>query len=259
MKPLFLISNDDGIHADGLRVLADTARLFGDVIVVAPRDEQSARSQAITVSSPLRYNQQSEGVFSVEGTPADCVLLAFKKIMPRKPDWVLSGINHGANLGQDVLYSGTVGAALEGALNGSPAIAFSLGGQASHAKWHFETAQKIVSLVLKNLASLTVPERRLLNVNVPNIEASELRGVVFAEPGFRVYEDRLHESFDPRGRPYYWLGGYTDHAEHISENDCSLVAGGYATLSLLKTCLFDHEGTYELQRASAEIFRNAKI
>ncbi len=250
-RQLFLVVNDDGINAPGIKSLHKAVEKFGDVYVVAPAQEQSAQSHAITISEPLRIREIEPHVFAVEGTPADCVLLGMRKILPRKPDWVISGINHGGNLGQDTLYSGTVGAAMEGALNGALAMAISLHGK---GEWHFETAEVVLEKLLEKIHLLEIGAKKVLNVNIPNILSENLNGFAFAEPGVKIYDDFIHEKLDPRGRPYYWIGGDFGAYEQISGSDCHLVANGYVTLSVLKACLYDNTATEHLAQKAGLAF-----
>lgn len=206
-----LVSNDDGVFALGIRALANALAADGhQVTVVCPDRERSATGHGLTLHRPLRVNQ-IEDVFATEvtawacsGTPSDCVKLALDAILPAAPDFVVSGINHGANLGTDVLYSGTVSAAMEGVLEGIPAIAISL---TSFACKEFQPAAdfavKLVSQLEQNPLNLPV----LLNVNVPPVPAEAIKGAVIARQGIRRYFDQFEKRVDPRGKIYYWLAG----------------------------------------------------
>ncbi len=206
-----LVSNDDGVFALGIRALANALAADGhQVTVVCPDRERSATGHGLTLHRPLRVNQ-IEDVFASEvtawacsGTPSDCVKLALDAILPAAPDFVVSGINHGANLGTDVLYSGTVSAAMEGVLEGIPAIAISL---TSFACKEFQPAAdfavKLVSQLEKNPLNLPL----LLNVNVPPVPANAIKGAVIARQGIRRYFDQFEKRVDPRGKIYYWLAG----------------------------------------------------
>jgi 5'-nucleotidase len=241
-KPLILISNDDGVHAPGIRKLAEAISDFGDVLIVAPHVEQSATSQSITIKIPLRYEQLGERIYGVEGTPADCVMFAIRKILTRRPDFVVSGINRGANLGTDTLYSGTVGAALEGALMGIKSLAISsCGKHTTHL--NYESAGQIAKYILENEDRFFLTNNSLLNVNVPNLPIHEIRGIRAAILGRRVYEPNFVEGTDPRGAKYYWTGGSTEQYEDIPGSDCELVHQGYATVTALRASLFD-EGAH---------------
>lgn len=235
-RRLFLLCNDDGVQAPGIRALAEEVRKLGDVVIVAPHVERSASSQAISTWSPLRIEKVDENVYGVEGFPADCVIVALRKILHRRPSWVLSGVNRGGNLGVDTLYSGTVGAALEGRLNGIPAMAVSAVGHGKEPR--YDTAARVARWVLENESRLDLDTRGVLNVNVPPRSFEELRGVTGAVLGRPIYEPGLVENVDPRGRAYYWLGGSGSSYEDIPGSDCALVDEGYATISVLTPSLF---------------------
>lgn len=204
-RPLILISNDDGHYSRGIRALRDALGGVGDVVVCAPETEQSASSHALSLHKPLRLRRVEDGVFAVDGTPADCVYVALHsegRVLPRKPDLVVSGLNHGLNLGQDVFYSGTVAAAREGALRGIPALATS-----AHAKADFAAAARVCAdlagKVIARAPSLDRPP--LLNVNFPREWKSPVPRST--KLGARIYEEVLDFRKDPRGREYLWLGG----------------------------------------------------
>lgn len=253
-NPLFLISNDDGVHAPGIRALAKVAARFGEVIVVAPHVERSASSHAITIGSPLRVEEIEDNVFAVEGTPADCIMLACRRILSRKPTWVLSGINRGANLGIDTLYSGTVGAAMEGSILGFPAMAISSLGK-PRDRIHYETAAEISFRLLENKGLVEdIARLGVININVPNLPLADIRGVRIATLGRRLYSDEMIQGIDPRGRPYYWIGGGGDGFEDIPNSDCDLTKQGYATVSFLKTSFWDEGINKTLQTRLEKVF-----
>lgn len=202
-----LISNDDGINAPGIKVLERAARtLTNDIWVVAPETEQSATSHSLTLHRPLSIRRISRRRFAVNGTPTDSVYLAFNKILAgRKPDLVLSGVNRGSNIGEDVTYSGTVAAAMEGTLLGSPAIAFSQVYEDGHRiKW--KTAESWVPKVVKKLLKTGWPEGVLVNVNFPDRSHDKIAGMRVCRQGLEEVSDALEERIDPRGRTYYWIG-----------------------------------------------------
>lgn len=240
----FLLTNDDGVLAEGLIALREVVQAFGKVIVVAPLQEQSGKSHGITLHRPLRLQTMGEEVYGVEGTPADSVLLGLKCILAEKPDWVLSGINAGGNLGNDTLYSGTVAAAVEAAVQGSRSIAFSLHG---HRPYDFSTAKKVVEILLTKLKTLQLAPRCCMNINIPNIPFSEIKGFRTTSLGRRLYEERIHERQDPRGRSYYWIGtGAPDAFASIQGSDCDAVHQGYVSISMLKVDYYDKKATEEL-------------
>ncbi len=201
-RPLLLVSNDDGVDAPGNIALREALATFADVYAVAPQTEQSAKSHSITLQHPLRFHQVEERVWAVDGTPADCVYVAFflKDLLPRRPDLVVSGINHGLNLGNDVHYSGTVAAAREGALRGVPSLSL------SNASSDMEGAAQYAKRFCKQLLEITPPEGQaiLLNINFP---ARPPKGIRATRLGLRLYSDDVEVRHDPRGRDYLWIGG----------------------------------------------------
>lgn len=232
-RPLILLSNDDGVGARGLRTLREALCLIADVVTVAPQLEQSANSHSLTLARPLRHRELDEAVHSVDGTPADCIYVALyrERFLPRWPDLVVSGINHGYNLGTDTFYSGTVAAAREGALRGIPSIAFSLGGP----KGSFEEAAKVAMLMCARM--LDTPGARegdrgaLLNVNFP--PAVPYRGVRATRLGRRVYVEEVTVRTDPRGKEYFWIGGPGASHEPLEGSDTEAVDAGYVAVTPL--------------------------
>ncbi|MEZ4742147.1 MAG: 5'/3'-nucleotidase SurE [Bdellovibrionota bacterium] len=252
-RPLFLLSNDDGVHAPGIGILANVVALFGDVVVVAPHTERSATSHSITILTPLRYERLEENVYAVEGTPADCVLFAYRELLDRKPDWVISGINRGANLGTDTIYSGTVGAAVEGVLQGSRAMAVSCDGQDTK-NLNYETAAIIVEKILEKRANICSNFRGLMNINVPSVPIEDIKGIKPAVLGRRNYHPQFMRGTDPRGKDYYWMGGEAEGYEDIPGSDCEYVDQNYATISFLRPSLFDEVGHRQLEQDLAKVF-----
>jgi 5'-nucleotidase len=201
---LILISNDDGVHATGIGALATELSRIARVIVVAPDREQSATSHALTVHRPLRVNKIRKDWYSVDGTPTDCVMLAVDGLMPRKPDLVISGINHGPNMGDDVLYSGTVAAAFEGFVQGITSIAVS---QINWRKVDMAKGARFVRRFVQEVPELHKGDKKLLNMNLPPPGPRGLREFKITRLGHRVYKDVVSEKLDPRGRTYYWIAG----------------------------------------------------
>jgi 5'-nucleotidase len=228
VKPLILISNDDGVRAPGLRALADALQDLGEVIVVAPDRERSAASHAISLDHPLRAEQVDPQVFAVDGTPVDCVYLALHHIVPRKPDLCLSGINNGFNLGSDVFYSGTVGAALEAALRGIPSVALSLERKNPQDFSHAVAFSRdlVEDLLVREEAA--IEPLTFLNVNLP---AGPVRGLRVTRMGRRIYRDQVSVRQDLRGRTYYWIGGPEQKGEDLPGSDCTAVAEGLASVT----------------------------
>ena len=230
-----LISNDDGIHAPGLKALVTILEPLAELTVVAPLTEQSAASHALSLHHPVRIMELEPRRFAVEGTPTDCVLLAVNEIMSNKPDLVVSGINHGRNLGEDVLYSGTVAAAMEGAILGIPSLAVSL---ASRESMDFEVAAGVTADLVENLLNTDHPASFLLNVNIPAGKKKELSGVRVTRLGHRVYKNVVIKKQDPRGRDYYWIAG--DAAwDPDEESDFAAVSAGYVSMTPLLMDLTD--------------------
>ncbi|WP_281223385.1 5'/3'-nucleotidase SurE [Photobacterium sanguinicancri] len=196
-----LISNDDGIFAEGINTLAESLAELGEVIVVAPDRNRSGASNSLTLDIPLRIREEGQGRVSVEGTPTDCVHFALNEWLDYRPDLVVAGINHGANLGDDVLYSGTVAAATEGHFLGVPAIAVSLVG-----KTHFATAAQVVKEVIVNMQSTPLPTNKILNINVPDLPYSDLQPWQVTRLGARHRAEDMVKEIDPRGKTVYWLG-----------------------------------------------------
>jgi len=242
-RPLFLLCNDDGVHAPGLNILADAVKLVGDVVIVAPHVERSANSHMITIWHPLRVERLADNVFAVEGTPADCIILALDKILERRPTWILSGINRGANLGTDTLYSGTVAAAMEGAIAGISSMAVSLAGEGVE---HYATAGRVIQGLLDRDGLHAKASGKVLNVNVPDLPFDEIKDVRLASLGQRLYHVPLKEGVDPRGRAYYWHGAPDADHRDLPGSDCNLIEQGYVTLTVLKPSQFDEQSNQEL-------------
>jgi 5'-nucleotidase len=198
-----LLSNDDGYQAPGLIMLAEQLSEVGDIVVVAPDQDRSGASNSLTLVNPLRARTMENGFIRVDGTPTDCVHLAITGLLDHEPDLVVSGINAGPNMGDDVLYSGTVAAATEGRFLGLPAIAISMN---SHNPDHFETGARIAVTLVNKLLEAPLSENVILNVNVPDIPYSELQGIVTTRLGHRHKAEPVIKSYDPRGRTIYWVG-----------------------------------------------------
>ena len=216
--PRILVSNDDGIHAKGLQALVKAMEPLGEIWVVAPLHEQSATSHSLSLHDPLRIRQVAERQFAIDGTPADCVYVAINHLMKAaRPTLVVSGINHGPNLADDVIYSGTVAAAMEGAILGVPAVAFSL---VTRKTFVFEHAAEFAQSLVKTLITQTLPPRLLLNVNMPAY--GKITGYQVTKAGGHSYGAGVIEKEDPRGRKYYWIGG-TGY-EHVKEPGTDVTA-----------------------------------
>lgn len=219
-RPLILVTNDDGVYSDGIKILAKRLKQIGHVIVVAPSQERSATSHSLTLHRPLRIFKVSKDVYAIDGTPTDCVNMAVNEILPRRPDLIASGINRGGNLGDDVHYSGTVSAAVEGAIMGLPAIAFSCVARDNHK---YQAASNVAVKICKKVLKEGLPKGIVLNVNVPNLPQSKIKGLVITKQGKRNYGDIIEEKVDPRGRKYYWVGGDEVGFDDIPGSDCNAI------------------------------------
>jgi 5'-nucleotidase len=246
-----LITNDDGIHGHGLKVLAEAAKLLGEVKIVAPDRERSACGHAMTLRDPLRVTSVPfDGLeaYTVNGVPVDCVNVGLTVAWPDGCDLVLSGVNHGPNLGFDITYSGTVAGAMEGAINGIRSISVSLATFVVEAPPHWETASQWLGENLGKLAGLPEQELCFLNVNIPSIAPNEVRGTKFAEMGRRVYKDRVERRDDPWGRPYYWQGGAVVMKANQPGTDVMAVSEGFVSVTPLSLNWTQHK----LARLQAE-------
>ena len=239
-----MLANDDGIRSSGIRALGRRLADLGDIVVVAPDRERSATSHAFTLNHPLRCDELEPGWFSVDGTPADCVYLGILKICPRKPDLVVSGINHGFNLGSDVFYSGTVAGAVEAALRNVPAIAMSLEWKrAMHeSEAPFAHAAEFAHALARAVLQEGLPTGTLLNVNVPSDVSP--KGYHWTKLGKRVYRDQVDERSDLRGRRYYWIGGPAMGYGDVPGSDCHAVRDGHVSVTPLDLDL-THAGLLE--------------
>jgi len=239
-----LVSNDDGYLAKGITALADALSKIAEVIVVAPDRNHSGASNSLTLHSPLRVHKVEEDRYFVNGTPSDCVHLALSGFLDEDPDIVVSGVNHGANLGDDVIYSGTVAAAMEGRFLGLPAIAVSLVGR--HAK-HFDTAARVASDLVMKLQDKPLVSDIMLNVNVPDVEYEKLTGVESTRLGFRHRSEPLVKLKDPHGRSIYWIGPAGEGQDAGIGTDFEAIERGAVAVTPLKVDLTRHEMLPELK------------
>lgn len=232
-----LISNDDGVHAEGIHTIAKALSGIAEVTIVAPDRNRSGASNSLTLEQPLRVTEIAPRIFSVQGTPTDCVHFALNELMKDDlPDLVLAGINHGANLGDDVLYSGTVAAAMEGHFLGVQAIAFSLVG-----KKHFATAAEIAKQLVEQHGKKSIPTNRLLNVNVPDRPLGELQGTQITRLGARHHAEAMIKQKDPRGHEIYWLGPPGKEQDAGQGTDFYAVERGFVSITPLQVDLTAHE------------------
>jgi 5'-nucleotidase len=250
--PRFLIANDDGIDAVGIQALSRALAPHGDVWIVAPDRERSATSHAISLGRPLRIRQVGPREFAVDGTPTDCVYLGLHHLLKEPPTVVLGGINHGPNLGNDVLYSGTVAAAMEGALFGYPAIALSLclneNGPSRFAVEEFEVAAALGVKTALAVAARPMPRGVVLNVNVPMLPRERIRGVKLCRLGYTDWSDAVTVRADPRGKPYYWIGGDRAGVDAIEDSDNNATANGYVSVTPIHYDLTDYR-SFDYARA----------
>lgn len=240
-----LCTNDDGIHAPGLTMLVEVAAQLGETSVVAPDRQQSATSHALTLDRPLRITEVAERRWAVDGTPTDCVLLAIKELLDPRPAFVLSGVNHGPNMGEDVLYSGTVAAAMEATVIGIPAVALSYTGDRPE---EIEGWQGVVRALLeKLLARDAFPDHTLFNVNLPAVAPDEVRGVRVTSLGRRRYAESITRANDPSGKEYFWIGGGSVHWEPVEGSDFKAVHEGYVSVTPLHLDLTNYELLEEIR------------
>jgi len=242
--PRILVTNDDGINADGLGVLERIAHaLSKDVWVVAPEQEQSGAGHSLTLHVPVRVREIDSRRFAVSGTPTDCVLLALQEIIPtsKKPvDLILSGVNRGSNAADDVTYSGTVAAAMEGTILEVPSIALSLLYD-DQEKIHWQTAERHAPALIKKLMAAGWPINTLININFPDCAPGKVKGVRVCPQGKRLVSVALSERVDPKGRPYFWIGGERDNTADRADVDIDLLHKGYITVTPLGMDMTDYK------------------
>ncbi|MUH70458.1 5'/3'-nucleotidase SurE [Vibrio cholerae] len=237
IKMKILLSNDDGVYAQGIHALADALRDLAEIVIVAPDRNRSGASNSLTLEHPLRVSQIAENTYSVQGTPTDCVHFALNELMKDAlPDLVLSGINHGANLGDDVLYSGTVAAAMEGHFLGVQSIAFSLAGTT-----HFASAAHFVRQLAEQHLANPIPTNRLLNVNIPDRPLELIQGIEVTRLGARHHAESMIKQKDPRGHDIYWLGPPGKEQDAGPGTDFHAIERGWVSLTPLQVDLTAHE------------------
>ncbi len=241
-KKLILVTNDDGIRSEGLSTLVSSLEPLGDVYVVAPDRERSAASHSLTLHRPLRMEEISKRMHMIDGTPTDCIILALGGVLPRRPDLVVSGINKGANLGEDTIYSGTVSAAMEATLLEIPSIAVSL---ASREDFDFSFAASFSARLAERVLTEGLPPDTLLNVNVPNGQSS--KGHKITHLGKRVYGDVVIKKVDPRGKNYYWIGGDLEKWEGGEDSDFQTIEDGLVSITPLHLDMTNHSSIDKLK------------
>jgi 5'-nucleotidase len=232
-----LLTNDDGIHSNGLIKLEQALKEVGDVFVVAPASEMSGASHSLTLARPLRIRQIDERHWTVDGTPTDCVTLALNKILSAEqlPDICTSGINHGGNLGDDATYSGTVAGALEATILGVPGLAFSL---VARENFDFTEAAKFAVVAVRKVLSERLPEGTLLNINVP---VGEVKGAMVTRQGMKNARPVISEHIDPRGKPYFWIGEEYFNSNAEGGTDYNAIERGYISVTPLRSDMTDHQ------------------
>jgi 5'-nucleotidase len=238
-EPLILVTNDDGVYAPGIRALFDAVQPLGRAVIVAPEQDKSAVSHSLTMNRPLRVRGLETDIYTLDGTPTDCVTIGMNKVLPGRPDLILSGINPGVNLGDDISYSGTVSAAIEGTMYGIPSLAFSLAGD---PPFDFSVPAGVVLKLTSMAISCGLPENTLLNINIPDLPEEEIRGIRFTRQGRRVYKNAIQETFDPRQRKHYWIGGGTVHWTEGDNTDEQALRKGYITVTPIQLDLTNHAG-----------------
>jgi 5'-nucleotidase len=240
-----LVSNDDGYQAPGLRALADALRALGRVIVVAPDRDRSGASNSLTLDVPIRAHRLGEDFYRVEGTPTDCVHLAITGLLEDEPDLVVAGINHGPNLGDDVIYSGTVAAATEGRFLGLPAIALSMG---SHEPQYLGTAARVAADLVARLKIEPLEPNIILNVNVPDLPLAAIRGLMATRLGHRHKAEPVTAGLDPRGRTIYWVGPAGPEQDAGPGTDFHAMREGFVSVTPLQVDLTRHSAIAGLDR-----------
>lgn len=242
-SPLILVTNDDGIHAPGIRFLIEIMKPLGNILVVAPDKPQSAMGHAVTIQTPLRLHliSQTENYreYSCNGTPADCVKLGEKVLLRGKPDLIVSGINHGSNASINVLYSGTMAAVIEGAMENVPAIGFSINDYSAHAS--FEHAKVLIQSIANKVLENGLPDGVCLNVNIPAVNGSPLKGVKVTRQAKAFWDENFDERKDPHKRDYYWLRGEFVNLDADNDNDHWAINNNYISIVPVQIDLTAHQ------------------
>jgi 5'-nucleotidase len=255
-RPLILVSNDDGYYAKGLSKLIDIVKPYGDIVVVAPKSSESGMSHAISIKNPVRVEKIKEydnvKIYACDGTPVDCVKIAISKILDRKPDFVVSGINHGSNSSISVIYSGTMGAAVEGCLNGIPSVGFSL---LSHAKdADFTLAGMVAENIFNTILKKGLPEGTCLNVNVPVIMPDDFMGIKVCRQTKGVWKEEYDKRTDPHGGEYFWLtGSFKNHEIEATDTDEWALNNNFAAIVPVKVDLTSYKAMEEIKHWYHEV------
>jgi 5'-nucleotidase len=243
---MILVTNDDGIHSKGIITLVKALREIGDVFTVAPDIEQSAVAHSLTLHRPLRVEKIRRNSYAVDGTPADCIHLGVNTILPKRPRLIVSGINKGGNLGDDIIYSGTVSAAFEGALLGIPSFAISL---VSRSHFKFDVAARFALRMARSIIERGLPKNTFLNINVPNLGEKEIKSYQITHQGRLIHNgDEVVEKVDPRGRKYYWIGGGQLVFEKGRNTDVEAVSKSCISITPLNLDLTNYSSIRELKK-----------
>jgi 5'-nucleotidase len=232
-----LITNDDGIHSPGLMALKESLAPLGKIVVVAPDRDNSAIAHALTMNRPLRLIKLDEDVYTLDGTPTDCVSISLGKVLDRAPDLLVSGINSGPNIGDDISYSGTVSAAIEGTMYAVPSMAVSMAGD---QPLDYTKADSLIRELARRVMDHGLPANTLMNINIP--AADKPRGVKITRQGRRIWKQAVQEVRDPRGRVHYWIGGGTPLLDSGKDTDVRALGEGYVSISPIHLDLTNHEG-----------------
>jgi len=245
LKKTILISNDDGIHSEGIKTLARALKRVGEVFIVAPDRERSAASHSLTLHKPLRVEKIGPNAYAINGTPTDCINLAVNGILKKRPDLVVSGINKGGNLGDDVTYSGTVSAAMEGTLLSIPSFAISLV-SISRENFDFKNAARFAARLARFILKNRLPKDTLLNINVPDVD--EIKGYRITKQGKRLYGDAIVEKVDPRGKKYYWIGGDILKWEGGEDTDFKAITSNFISITPVHLDMTNYASFKELHK-----------
>lgn len=244
-KPLILVTNDDGVSSKGLKTLTKALKTIADVLVIAPLVEQSATSHTLSLHRPLRCKKISKNIYAVDGSPADCINLAVNFLLNgRRPDLLFSGINRGPNLGDDIHYSGTVSAAVEGGIVGIPSASISVAGPladafAGRGGFKYHAASRFAVKVAKQILKRGLPKNIILNINVPNIPEKKIKGCLITFQGKKNYANITNEKLDPRGEKYYWISGKEVGFDDIPGSDCNAIDDGFISITPVRVNLTD--------------------
>ncbi len=241
--PFFLITNDDGIQSPGLEALVKALCNIAQYMVIAPDRDNSAVSHSLTMNRPLRVTKLRDKYYTLDGTPTDCVAIGLNKIVDQKPDLLISGINPGPNLGDDISYSGTVSAAVEGTMYGIPSLAVSLAGK---APYDFTIAAQLAAKLAKQILKQGLPKDTLLNANVP--QTALIKGIQVTRQGKRLWDNAIQETHDPWGRKHYWIGGGTPSPDPGTDTDVYAVSKGYVSVTPIHLDLTNHQGIEQLKK-----------